>query len=41
VVCLAGALTSAVRPSSSIQRLCEFLDVPYRGHAMPHLNRSA
>lgn len=27
--------------ADAMQRLCAFLDVPYRGQAMPHLNRSA
>ncbi len=27
--------------TDAMQRLCEFLDVPYRGQTMPHMNRSA
>jgi hypothetical protein len=30
-----------VGDADAMQRLCSFLDVPYRGQAMPHLNRSA
>jgi len=29
-----------VSHADAMQRLCEFLDVPYRGQSMPHMNRS-
>ena len=37
----ADLLELNVGHADAMQRLCDFLDVPYRGQSMPHLNRSA